>query len=354
MVSHHRQRADALSSDKGSITRDDVARRAGVSPATVSYVINNGPRPVSPETRARVLEAIRETGYQPNAIARSLRRQKTSTLGLVIPDTNNPYFVEVARGVETVAFEHGFKVVLCHSNYDSDREVQYMDLLGAERAAGVIWIPSTESSAPAERLIEHQVPLVILDRTVNGVRSPSVVADNFRGGYLATQHLISLHHRRIGLIVRPVVLSHSEERARGYAAALLEHDLPVEEKLIVPGGFRLENGHAAACSLLGLDPPPTAIFAYNDIMAIGALRAAYQRGLRVPGDLSIVGFDDIPEAAFTCPSLTTISQPKSEMGRRGAELLLALIGGQSSSSDAQPPLGVYLVVRESTGPAPQG
>lgn len=337
---------------KGTVTRDDVARRAGVSPATVSYVVNNGPRPVSPETRTRVLQAIKDLGYQPNAIARSLRRQRTSTLGLVLPDTNNPYFAEVARAVETAAFSQDFRVVLCHSNYDPEREQQYMDLLIAERAAGVIWIPSTENPAPGMRLIERRVPLVLLDRKLEGLPTPAIVADNYQGGYLATEHLIKLGHRRIGFIARPVALTHAEERARGYAAALREHGLPVDQELIVAGGFRHDRGHAAACLLFRKASPPTAIFAYNDIMAIGALRAAWENRLRVPQDLSIVGFDDIPEAAFTCPSLTTVYQPKSEMGRRGAELLLQMIRGEAPAPVGAPHLAVHLVVRESSGPAP--
>ncbi|MFQ5855047.1 MAG: LacI family DNA-binding transcriptional regulator [Anaerolineae bacterium] len=336
-----------------SVTRDDVARRAGVSPATVSYVINDGPRPVSAETRAKVLEAIRELGYRPSAVARSLRRQKTTTLGLIVPDTNNPYFAEVARGIEHIAFESGYTVILCHSGYDPERELQYVDVLREERAAGVIWIPATANFEPAHELAEYGVPVVVLDRLAPGEQVPSVVADNFRGGYAATEHLINLGHRRIGCIARPVDLSHSQDRIYGYQAALRDHSRPADDALIAKGGFRLENGRKATFYLLDLDPPPTALFAYNDIMAIGALRAAHERGLRVPQDFSIVGFDDIAQAAFTCPALTTVAQQKFDMGRRGAELLLGLIAGKTLPVGAQTPLEVRLIVRESTGPAPQ-
>lgn len=328
-----------------------MAERAGVSVATVSHVINDT-RPVSDELRQRVLVAMDELDYQPNALARSLRRQRTSTLGLIIPDTNNPYFAEVARGIEQVAFERDFTVVLCHSDYSPERELQYVDVLRAERAAGALWIPATENSEAAQRLIEYGTPLVILDRRVPDVQCPSVLADNFRGGYVATEHLITLGHRRIGCIARPVGLSHSQDRILGYQAALRDYGLPVDEALIAPGGFRLENGRQATFFLLDLEPPPTAIFGYNDIMAIGALRAAHERGLHVPQDFSVVGFDDIPQAAFTCPALTTVSQPKLDMGRRGAELLLDLIAGKTPSLEADAPLEVQLIVRESTGRTP--
>jgi LacI family transcriptional regulator len=313
----------------------------------------NDTRPVSDELRQRVLAAMDMLDYQPNALARSLRRRRTSTLGLIIPDTNNPYFAEVARGIEQAAFERDYTVILCHSDYSLEREFQYVDVLRAERVAGAIWIPATESCEAAERLVEYGVPLVVLDRLTPDVQCPSVVADNYRGGYVATEHLISLGHRRIGCIARPVGLSHSQDRLLGHQAALCDYSLPNDEELIVKGGFRLEDGRQATFHLLGLEPPPTAIFAYNDIMAIGALRAAHEQGLRVPQDFSVVGFDDIPQAAFACPALTTVSQPKLDMGRRGAELLLDLIDGDRPPVGADVPLEVRLVVRESTGPGPQ-
>jgi LacI family transcriptional regulator len=335
-----------------SVTRDDVARAAGVSTATVSYVVNNGPRPVSEETRKKVLKVIKNLGYRPNTIARNLRRQRTSTLGLILPDTYNPYFAEVARAVEQTAFDRGFTVILCHSDYTLERELHYVDVLQAERAAGVIWFPATGNAEPGNRLAEYDIPLVVLDRSVEGMQASAVVADNFRGGYLATQHLIDLGHHRIGCITRPFELHHSQERARGYRAALEDHGFSPDERLTVRGGFRLDDGCQAARTLLSMELPPTAIFAYNDFMAIGALRAAVECGLKVPEDLSIVGFDDIPQSAFTCPALTTIRLPKHEMGCKGAELLLDLIDGKSPPAERSAPLDVKLIVRESSGQAP--
>jgi LacI family transcriptional regulator len=333
-----------------AVTSGDVARLAGVSRATVSYVINNGPRPVSEAARTRVLESIRQLGYQPNEVARNLRLQRTSTLGLIVPDTHNPYFSEVGRGVERVAFESGYSVILCHSRYQLDLEMQYVDLLHAQRVAGVILIPSTSNYAPYQKLKKYGIKTVVIDRLVPDGIMPGLMADNFQGGFLATNHLLELGHRRIGYIRRPVDLSHSLGRFEGYQAALSEYGIPQIDNLVVTGGFVLSDGHRAAKELLALPERPTAIFAYNDIMAIGALRGLYELGLKVPKDFSLVGFDDIAQASFTCPSLTTIYIPKYEMGQHGADLLISIIEQRDSPPNLQKPLDMKLIIRESTGP----
>jgi len=334
------------------VTRNDVAKLAQVSPSTVSYVVNNGPRPVSAETRERVLKAIKDLGYQPNAVARNLRRQQTNSIGLIIPDIVNAYFADLAKGIEDTVFDKDYTVTFCHTAYSLDRELRYVAHLYSERTAGVIWVPATDNPSPALRMRERDMPLVILDRSITGLEAPSVVGDNFTAGYLATKHLILLGHRRIACIARPVRLSHSQERVRGYQTALNEHGLSAEEELVAPGGYRFENGSHAINYLLSLDNPPTAAFAYNDIMAIGALRRLKEKGYRVPEDFSIVGCDDIPEAPFTCPALTTIQQPKLEMGRKAAQFLLDLINGEELEDTAQAKFEVNLIIRETTGPAP--
>ena len=224
------------------VTRNDVARLAGVSPATVSYVINNGPRPVAAETREKVLQVINELNYQPSLVARNLRMQRTSTIGLVLPDIQNPYFSEVVRGIEAVAFENNFTLILCHSAYSVERELKYIDTLKMQRVAGVILIPATASKEAYDKLIGYGVPTVILDRFVVGYKVNSVVVDNFHGGYIATEYLIKLGHKRIGAITRPIELSHSQQRIQGYMAALKDYHLPFSEDLIAPGGYWLENG----------------------------------------------------------------------------------------------------------------
>jgi LacI family transcriptional regulator len=224
-------------------------------------------------------------------------------------------------------------------------------MLDSERAAGVLWFPATSDAQPYQLLAESGVPVVILDRIVTGIRAHFVVTDNFLGGYIASKHLIELGHRRIGYITRPIDLYHSQERMRGYRAALVEHGLPDDQSLMVKGGFRLEDGRCAALELFDRKPAPSALFAYNDYMAIGALRAASERGIRVPKDISVIGFDDIPQAAFTIPALTTVRQPKLEMGYRGAEILLDLIDRKNHRHAIVSLPGVQLIVRESTARA---
>jgi LacI family transcriptional regulator len=331
-------------------TRNDVARAAGVSPATVSYVINNGPRPVASETRERVLEAVRKLDYQPSAVARNLRLQRTSNLGLLVPDTHNPYFSEVARGIERVAFENKYNVMLCHSGYDPAREMQYVNMLRFQRAAGVIWMPATENMQPFQKLKEYGIPTVILDRTIPQQQACTVTADNHQGGLLATEHLLSLGHRRVGFITRRVDLSHSQDRFSGYRATLENAGIPYDEPLVVRGGVRLEDGRAALHKLMDLPEPPTAVFAYNDTTAIGVLRGLHELGIQVPKHFSVVGFDDIAQAAFTCPALTTIDIPKFRLGQRGAKALLELINTTNIEPCPEAPLQVRLVERESTGP----
>ena len=239
---------------------------------------------------------------------------------------------------------------LCHSGSDVDSEIKYIDMLHAQRVAGIIWIPGTADFTPYQRISGYGIRTVIIDRLVSNDDVPAVTADNYHGGILATKHLIDLGHRRIGYISRPVDLSHSKGRFQGYQAALQQAGIAFDPNLVVKGGFVLEDGRQAVRQLLALDEPPTAISAYNDIMAIGALRALHENGLRVPDDFSLVGFDDIAQASFTCPALTTIYLPKYEMGQRGAELLIALIEKKKPDARVLRPLDVELVVRESTGP----
>jgi DNA-binding LacI/PurR family transcriptional regulator len=303
---------------------------------------------VAAETRLRVLETIRRLNYKPNIVARNLRRQRTSALALIIPDNLNPFYAEVSRGVEKVAIENGYTVMLCHSDYQPERESQYVDVLHAERVAGVIWFPATANQEVASQLAEYGMPCVLLDGRLPGCACPSVRADSWKGGYLAACHLLELGHRKMGYITRPFESHQTQDRIRGLGAAFREYGLSEDQVLIHRGGFRLEDGKEAAEHLLEMEPGLTAILGYNDVMAIGAMRATYERGLRVPDDVSIIGFNDIPQAAYVCPSLTTIRQPKFEMGVRGVKLLLDLIEGKAVPAEADTILEVELIVREST------
>ncbi|MFB0537887.1 MAG: LacI family DNA-binding transcriptional regulator [Anaerolineae bacterium] len=323
----------------------DVAHRAGVSPTTVSHVINET-RFVSEELRARVLEAMEELNYQPSAVARSLRRKETQTIGMIVPDSTNPFFAEVARGIEDTSFGQGYSVILCNSDGDMEKEQFYINVLVEKRVDGIIFVAAGGSAQHLRSLLERDMPLVIVDREIAGVEVDSVLTDNLQGGYLATKHLIELGHRRIGCIAGPSDLTPSAERVTGYKRALAEHNLVVNEHLIRKGDFQYESGCEAVREFLTMDEPPTAVFACNDLMAVGAISGVRKRGWRVPEDLAIVGFDDIALASFTNPPLTTIAQPKYEIGILAAQMLMERI-----KDETMPPrrhlLETTLVVRES-------
>ena len=325
----------------------DVAERAGVSITSVSHVINET-RPVSDELRQRVLDAMDELGYQPNRLARSLRRGRTRTIGLIIPDSANPFFAEVARGIEDTSFEHDYNVILCNSEGSPAKERMYVDVLTAKQVDGILFVAGEVIPERIEKLLARETPVVVVDREVPGLDIDTVLTDNAKGGYLATRHLVELGHRRIACIAGPSTATPSAARVDGYVEALGEVGLERDNDLICRGDFQYGGGYRMAQELLGLVPQPTAIFACNDLMAVGALRAAAERGLEVPEDLSIVGFDDVQLASYTIPPLTTIAQPKYEIGTTAAEMLLSHIKDSKSEGERRV-LPTRLVVRKSTG-----
>lgn len=328
----------------------DVARKAGVSVATVSRVIN-GTKFVSPELRQCVLQAMEELDYHPNLLAGSLRRGKSYTIGLIVPDTANPFFGEVAKAVEDVGFQNGYNVVLCNSNYDLERERSYIEVLLAKQVDGLVFIPcSSEIAHVRDLLAKMRGPVVIADRYTPELSTDSVTAANRVGGRLVAQHLLTLGHQRIGWIGRPEYLVHVQDRFIGFRETLAEQGVIVPDELCVRGGFSLEDGLRAARRLLSGPNPPTAIFAYNDIMAIGALRAAREMGLHVPDDVAIVGFDNIPQASFVTPQLTTVDHPKYHIGELATQLLIGRLRGEIEGDPQQHVLDVRLVVRESSDP----
>lgn len=332
------------------VTITDVARRAGVSVATVSRVINDT-KFVSEELRKHVLQAMEELDYQPNLLAGSLRRQETHTLGLIVPDTANPFFGELAKGVEDVGFQNGYNVILCNSDYNLERERSYVVVLQAKQVDGLIFIPcSAKTDHVRQLLAKTRGPVVTADRQTPELATDSITADNSAGGRLAARHLLELGHRRIGCIERPKYLAHIQDRITGFHEMLKKWNLTLPKELNVRGGFRFEDGVRAARQLLSLSPPPTAIFAYNDIMAIGALRAARERGMHVPNDLAVVGFDNIPIASFVTPALTTVDQPKYRIGVLAAQLLIDRLRGEIEEELQHQTLDVKLIVRESSEP----
>lgn len=338
------------------VTARDVARRAGVSTSTVSHVLN-GTRVVSAELRERVLTAARELHYEPNAVARSLKIKRSNALGLIISDIANPFFTAVVRGVEDVASEQGYTLILGNTDEDPAKEEAYLRALAARRVDGLILAPAGEPHEYLERLVRTGFPIVFLDREVPGLAIPAVVLDSVYSARVAVRHLIRLGHTRIGMVAGRDRISSTTERVDGYREALAEAGIAFDPALLVSGGSRTEGARAATDRLLELRPRPTALFVANNLMTIGAVAAVRARGLDIPGDVAVVGFDDFSWADVFRPRLTTIAQPTYELGRTAAELLVRRLAG-----DLEGPMRVVLrgelIVRESCGGAgaiePQG
>jgi LacI family transcriptional regulator len=326
----------------------EVAEIAGVSYATVSHVINNT-RVVSPETRQRVLDAMAELNYRPNALARSLRQGKTNTLGLVLPDSANPFFAEISRSIEDEAFNKGYSVFLCNTELDTQRELFYVDVLSKKQVDGIIFVAAGDQADSLDFLAREGMPVVMIDRNLPNVEVDAVLTDHQMGGFLATRHLLQLGHTRIACIAGPSSITPSAERITGYRNALEQANIPYDEKLVIRGDYHSQSGMDITHFILQMDPRPTAIFALNDLMALGALRAAAEDGCSVPGDLAVIGYDDLELSQFTNPPLTTIAQPKKEIGLQAVSLLVDRI-----SQNSRPPrrlvLPPELIVRRSTQP----
>lgn len=324
----------------------EVAERSGVSYATVSHVINNT-RVVSQGTRERVLAAMAALNYRPNALARSLRQGKTNTIGLVLPDSANPFFAEISRSIEDEAFKKGYSVFLCNTELDTQRELFYVDVLSKKQVDGIIFVAAGDQADSLDFLLRRNMPVVMIDRDVPNVEVDAVLTDHQLGGFLATRHLLDLGHNRIACIAGPSSITPSAERITGYRNALEEAGIPYDENLIIRGDYHAQSGMEITHSVLKMNPRPTAIFALNDLMALGALRAAAEVDCSVPDDLAVVGYDDLEIARFTNPPLTTISQPKKAIGAQAINLLVDRISNKS-----RPPsrlvLPPELVVRRST------
>ena len=327
-------------------TIKQVAIAAGVSFTTVSHVLNNT-RPVSDAARERVLAAAKALNYVPSALARSLRSQSTDTIGLIIPNNTNPYFSELARGIEDRCYAAGYSVILCNSDDDPAKQHDYVDVLMSKRCDGLIMAALAQSDGAL--LHPRQVPTVLLDRAPHGLEADVVGVDNTAGGLLAGRHLLSLGRRRIGCIGGPLDIEISRQRIDGLRAALRDARLVLDAALCAFADFSSAGGYVAALQLLALPPArrPDALFCCNDLMAIGALRAAAELGIAVPQALAVVGFDDIDLAQFVHPALTTVAQNTRELGHIAAQCLLDRIA-EPGLALQQRVVAPQLVVRAST------
>jgi len=330
-------------------TISDVARRAGVSAMTVSRVIN-GSRHTSPATRARVEQAIADLGYVPNAVARHLRSKRSKTMALILTDISNPFFTRVARGVEDVAGERGFGVLFCNTDESEKEELTYVAMLLERQIDGVMLVPATSTPRSLRLLRDRHVPVVVLDRRVDAPNVDVVRSDSESGAHLLVRHLIELGHRRIAALVGPREVSTSIDRVAGYRRALAEAGLRTEPELIRYGGYQEAAGAAMARQVLELRRAPSAVFAGNNFIAAGILMTLRTAGVRVPDDMSVVAFDDLPSAWLSDPFLTTAVQPAYELGRRAAELLLDRLEGDAEQPGRSVVLPVEILVRRSSGP----
>jgi LacI family transcriptional regulator len=308
----------------GEFSMRDVAERAGVSPATVSRVLN-GSATVRPEYAARVTTAIEELGYRPNRLARNLRRRTAEMIGVVVSDIGNPHFTEMVRAVEDLAYQRGYRLLLCNTDEEADKQRAYLEMLAGERVLGVIMSPSNPAGDEIRRVLDLGIPLIAFDRTVADPRADSVVSDGDGAARIATEHLLAAGHRGVAFIGGLPGLETADSRRAGYEGAMRAAGLPARA---ADGDFRIEGARRATDELLDHDGDVTALVIANNLMAIGALKTLARRGLRVPDDVAIVALDDPFWAELVQPPLTVLAQPVRRMAEVAMRLLLARIAGR--------------------------
>ena len=331
-----------------AVTRDDVAKLAGVSTATVSYVLNKGPRPVSEETRKKVLWAIEQLNYRPSAIARSLKTKKTYAIGIVISDILNPTLAAIEKSVEDLLLQQNYSLTICNSDESPERERMWLEMLRERRVDGIILLPTGSNRSLLFSLAEAGQRLVLIDRQIEGLEVDSVLFDNEAGAYEAVRHLIGLGHRRIGLLNLPASLTPGRGRLRGYEQAFREAGLPVLPHLIREGSFKAQEGQELAAALLDVNPPPTALFVASNRLAQGALKEIKTRGLRLPDDLALCVFDDVAYYEFITPSITAVDTDFHEFALKAVQFLIERINGSYVGEPRTAFIPCRLRVREST------
>jgi LacI family transcriptional regulator len=325
----------------------DVAKRAGVAPITASRALNDAGY-VSAETRTRVRRAAAELNYVPNMLANSLRSNRTHTLALVLSDISNPFWTTVARGVEDEASRCGFTVIYCNTDADERKQAQYISMLLRRRVDGVLLVPSSASGESVRVLQAQNVKVVVLDHLLKDVSVDVVRGASCEGARRLVDHLIELGHRRIALLTGSAELFTAQERATGYREALQAAQIAVDESLMLFGNYTVDSGAALTARILQMQPRPTAIFAANNFLAAGALRTLYQEGLRVPADISLTSFDDLPFEYLLNPFLTVVKQPAYELGSTAGRLLLQRIDHPDETARQEIVLPTEMVIRSST------
>lgn len=335
--------------EKKRSTIIDVARHAGVSIATVSHVLNQT-HYVSKELRLRVKKAIRELNYRPNYIGRCLRKGKSGTVALIVPDIADPFFPEVTRGVEDFLGEHAYNLFLCNTDENPSKELLYLEIIESRQVDGIIIAPTISQKDTISTLEKIRKPVVIIDRGLSGVNFDQVFSDNVGGAYKAINHLLHLGHRRIGIIVPRSKIITIVDRLKGYKIALEEYGVKMDEDLISEGCFGIKGGYEATKTLLKKNSDISAILSTNDSMTLGAMLLLKEKSIKCPEDLSIVSFDDPPWTRAFTPTLTVVAQQTYQMGCEAARLLWSKLSSKSEKKEVRKiKLDTSLRIRESTG-----
>ncbi len=325
----------------------DVAQRAGVAPITVSRVLNNSGY-FRPEIKARVEAAAGELHYVPNQLARSLRSNRTHMLALIVSDVTNPFWTTVARGVEDAASEQGYTVILGNTDENEEKQAAYLSVLLRKRVDGVLLVPARSTSEPVKMIQKQGVQVVVLDRAVPGAEVDIVRCSSLDGSHKLIGHLLGQGHRRIAVLAGPKTVSVSHERLAGYKRAFAEARVSTDDALIFHGEFTIESGQQMMNRVIESGVQPSAIFAMNNFIAIGVLKALHKLSLRVPEDISLVSFDDLPTSLVVDPFLTVVAQPAYEIGQRATQLLLQRIADPDGLLFQEVILPTELIIRRSS------
>ncbi len=331
------------------VTIRDVANRAGVSQSTVSHVLNKT-RVVEEATRQKVLNAIEELGYRPSQVARSLISKRTKTAGLLISDVSNPFYPDVILGVEEIAFTEDYSIFLCNTNYDLERGLKLVQSLVDKSVDGILFMSSSMSLQMVQEAVENQIHAVVLDWEDSNLQEmASTITINFESGIQqAVRHLVEGGHQRIAHVSGPLSLWTAQVRKQCFLKALEQNGLDPQQAAIIEGDLRIEGGRKAFEQLWQLNPRPTAVFAANDLMALGLVWAARNSGLELPKDLSVVGLDDIDLASKVSPSLSTIALPRREIGKMAMQMLLEMIRNGKEAAKSRITVDTTFVLRQST------
>jgi DNA-binding LacI/PurR family transcriptional regulator len=324
----------------------DVAKKAGVSISTVSRVINNTGR-IGEKTRKKVLNVIEELKYQPSVVASALTGKRTNTIGLIIPDVANPFFAEMSRSIEDHGRDLGFNVLMCNTDNNADTEEMYLSLLKQKSVDGIIIGTTTQNHNVLKELLQEQFPIALIAQDIPQLMIDVVTVDDFLGGYMATSHLVSLGHKKIAIMLSTYKRTSEKYRLQAYRQVLEENGLEYNEEFVVYADYKRGSGKRVATEVLQSPNKPTAIFAGNDFLAIEIYQAAKELGLKIPKDLSVIGFDNTILASIVDPPLTTIAQPIQEMGRQVMNLLVQEIEGKKNTKQ-RVVLLPELIIRGST------